>query len=684
MPSPAVSVIMSVYNGARFLGPAIESVLAQTHRDFEFLIVDDGSSDGTAAILQDYACGDSRIRLILRENRGLVASLNELVHEARAPLLARMDADDLCLPSRLEKQVAFMHARPEYGVVGTWTLDIDEHGTRYPLKGHDHPETHAGFLEAIEKDRPLLCHPAVMMRRAVVLSVGGYHAAFRHCEDYDLWLRLASVTKIGNLPERLLRYRHYPEQVSSRHVTEQQIGAATAKIAYRERLAGRPDPTAKLGALPPLDEMDALFGREGIAREIRARVAPNLLYSPIALRDDGFEVVLRYVRESGATPALWRTAVRLAKFGDYQRALKLARTLASAPRRATLDRQAEEAPSAKDAPSRAPAGSRPAISVCMSVYNNAPYLREAIASIRAQTFADFEFLIVNDGSRDGSLEILRDEASRDARIRVIDQENRGLVSSLNRLIGEARAPWIARMDGDDICLPERFEIQTAFIARNPGHLAIGGNNVLIDATGAPLPQGGAKPVTQAAIIANLEYGPLLSHPSAMIETEALRAIGGYRAAYRHCEDHDLWLRLSERGMLGNCPEVLVKYRVYPEQVSSRHVIEQTRNAAIAWLAHQARAQGKADPTEGLDELPPLNQLNRLFERPDAESYVRRRVLERICYQPDLLAGEGYPVLLDQIRCDGAQREHWRIAARLLKAGEPRKALATAATLLRAF
>lgn len=334
MPLPAVSVIMSVYNGARFLAPAIESVLGQTYRDFEFLIVDDGSTDGTATVLKDYAARDSRIRLVLRENRGLVASLNELVREARAPLLARMDADDLCLPTRLERQVSVMDARPEYGVIGTWTLDIDEFGERYPLKGHDHPETHSGFLDAIEKDRPLLCHPAVMMRRDVVLSVGGYHAAFRHCEDYDLWLRLCSVTKMGNLPERLLRYRHYPEQVSSRHVTEQQIGAATAKIAYRERCAGRPDPTAELAVLPPLAEMDALFGREGVAREIRARVVPNLLYSPIALRGDGFDVVLEHVREAGPGPALWRTAIRLAKFGDYRRALKLARVLASSARRA--------------------------------------------------------------------------------------------------------------------------------------------------------------------------------------------------------------------------------------------------------------------------------------------------------------------------------------------------------------
>ena len=124
-----------------------------------------------------------------------------------------------------------------------------------------------------------------MYRRELVLSVDGYHAAFKHCEDLDLWLRLATRTRIANIPEKLIRYRHYADQVSSRHATEQQIGAAVAKIAYRERLAGRPDPTEAQNSLPPIDELEALFGREGIAREVRSRVAPGLLYSKAGARD---------------------------------------------------------------------------------------------------------------------------------------------------------------------------------------------------------------------------------------------------------------------------------------------------------------------------------------------------------------------------------------------------------------
>lgn len=328
MPTPAISVAMSVYNGERFLAAAIESILGQTFGDFEFLILDDGSRDGTAALIHDYAARDARIRPIIRENRGLIVSLNQLLGEARAPIIARMDADDISRPQRFEKQHAFLSANPDYGVVGSWTEDIDEQGRPYRVLGHDHPRNHDEFMAAIETRGPLLCHPVVMYRRDLVRAVGGYHAAFRHCEDLDLWLRLAGVTRLCSLPERLLLYRHYAEQVSSRHATEQQIGAAVSHLAYRERAAGRPDPTEHLTQLPPIDELDALFGRPGVSREVRSYVAPGLLYSKAGLGDHGFDLLVRHLHEGGAHDGMWRTVARLVRFGDPVRAARLATTLA--------------------------------------------------------------------------------------------------------------------------------------------------------------------------------------------------------------------------------------------------------------------------------------------------------------------------------------------------------------------
>uniref|UniRef100_UPI0030CB1C0C glycosyltransferase n=1 Tax=Novosphingobium sp. ZN18A2 TaxID=3079861 RepID=UPI0030CB1C0C len=333
MRAPALSVAMSVYNGERFLAEAIESVLAQTFGDFEFLILDDGSRDGTRDIVAAYAARDPRIRPIVRENRGLIASLNQLLAEARAPLVARMDADDVCLRRRFERQVQFLGEHPDYGVLGSWTLEIDGDGNEWSDGGTPPsalPVTHEAFLASIDGQGPLLCHSAVMYRRDAVLAVGGYHAAFRHCEDLDLWLRLSSLTRIANLPEYLLRYRRYDEQVSNRHATEQQIGAAVARMAWRERQAGRPDPTAHIDRLPPIDDLDRLFGREGVAREVRATLVPTLRYSREALRDRGFDIIVRYLREGGRHDGMWRTVARLLRFGLPTRAARLATMLAFA------------------------------------------------------------------------------------------------------------------------------------------------------------------------------------------------------------------------------------------------------------------------------------------------------------------------------------------------------------------
>jgi hypothetical protein len=265
------------------------------------------------------------VRAIHQENRGLVFSLNRMIEEARAPLIARMDGDDISLPERFARQIAFFDTNPDYGVAGTSTHDIDERG-RLTHNDDYHPLDHASFLQSLGGG-PLLCHPSVMMRRDIVRAVGSYHGAFAHCEDYDLWLRLANRTKLCSIPDRVFHYRRSDSQVSRTHVVAQQIGAAIAYLAYLERAAGRPDPTADIAALPPLAELDALFGREGVARKVRAMVTPNLVYSVRALTSAGFDLLIEHVREGGDREGMWRTAARLLKLGEPKRAARLAAVL---------------------------------------------------------------------------------------------------------------------------------------------------------------------------------------------------------------------------------------------------------------------------------------------------------------------------------------------------------------------
>ncbi len=328
MTEPAISVAMSVYNCERYVGLAIESILAQSFSDFEFIIIDDGSSDKSAAIIDDFAQIDMRIRAFHRENKGLIFSLNQALAEARAPIVARMDADDIAHPQRFERQIAFLREHPDYGVISAWTTDIDENGRPYPIADHAHPDTHEGFLAALEHGTPL-CHPATMYRRDLVLAVGGYHAAFKHCEDLDLWLRLAEKTRLCSLPERLMQYRRTEGQVSNRHIVEQQINGAIARIAWAERRAGRPDPTEGLSEMPGLDGLDTLFGRMGVAAEVERRVAPGIVYSHNALAGNGFDIVLRHIKRGGDRSGMWRTVARLCRFGEPARAASLLATLLS-------------------------------------------------------------------------------------------------------------------------------------------------------------------------------------------------------------------------------------------------------------------------------------------------------------------------------------------------------------------
>jgi len=325
MTIPRISVAMSVYNNAPYLGHAVESILAQTMADFEFLIVDDGSTDGSGDIIDRLAAGDSRIKAIHQANAGLIASLNRMIDMARAPIIARMDGDDIALPERFARQLAYMDVNPDIGVLGTGCTCIDEEGRPSSHK-FDNVTTPDDVLADL-RNGPPLCHPSVMMRRDAVRAVGGYHRAYQHCEDYDLWLRLSEHVRMANLPERLLLYRQSPSQVSNRHAYLQKIGAAIAWEAHVERLAGRPDPTESLAALPPMEELDSLFGRQGVFAAVREKVALGIVYTPAALRGEGFGQMLDHIREGGATDGLWRTVARLVTLGEPARAAQLASSL---------------------------------------------------------------------------------------------------------------------------------------------------------------------------------------------------------------------------------------------------------------------------------------------------------------------------------------------------------------------
>lgn len=247
-------------------------------------------------------------------------------------------------------------------------------------------------------------------------------------------------------------------------------------------------------------------------------------------------------------------------------------------------------PAPRREPGRPPA--RPVVSVVMPVYNRTRYCAEAIDSILGQTLADFEFIIVDDGSTDGTSAFLDWYGGLDARIRLLRNEaNRGVSASLNRGIGEARCNFVARMDSDDVALPERLERQLAFMTSHPEIVAAGTALRIVDEQG----NFAGPPSTVQADPTILRSRPNLAHPTAMLRREAVLQVGGYRSAFDHAEDVDLWFRLSEVGELGNLPEALLLYRDHAGNVHQTHRRRQAFLAEMAALAAYRRRHGWGDP-----------------------------------------------------------------------------------------
>ena len=204
-PDPAISVVMPVYNAEPFVAETMDSILGQTFRDFEFVCINDGSKDGSLAILERYAKQDPRVRVISRPNTGLVPALNEGLELSRGRYIARIDSDDLSAPNRFALQFARMEAEPALVALGSNADAMDEQGNL--LGAYDNPLTHEEIERAHLAGMSSIHHPAVMMRADAVRRVGGYRKETWPCEDYDLWMRLGEVGRLANLPERLLTKR---------------------------------------------------------------------------------------------------------------------------------------------------------------------------------------------------------------------------------------------------------------------------------------------------------------------------------------------------------------------------------------------------------------------------------------------------------------------------------------------
>jgi glycosyltransferase involved in cell wall biosynthesis len=222
---PRVSVLMCVYNGMPYLEQSVMSILDQTFQDFEFVIINDGSTDTTQQTLEKFT--DPRIRLVTQDNTGLTKALNEGIKLCRGEFIARIDADDLSMPQRLEKQLAFLEKNSEVGILGAAYIEIDDKGNIL-FKKTCHLEDNQ-LRKILIKYNPF-CHTSIMIRKSIFEKIGLYDESFTYAQDYELWFRVAKYYKLANLSQFLSKRRIRKESISFTFESQQLKYAIKARI----------------------------------------------------------------------------------------------------------------------------------------------------------------------------------------------------------------------------------------------------------------------------------------------------------------------------------------------------------------------------------------------------------------------------------------------------------------------
>jgi glycosyltransferase involved in cell wall biosynthesis len=319
MSAPTVSVIMPVMNAEKYLEESLDSILGQTYKDFELIVVSEaGSTDRTDEILDSIT--DERLRVIKNERPlGLTRSLNRGMFEARGKYLARMDGDDIASPWRLEHQVRFLEANPRIGIAGTAVRFIDEEGKEMGTKYF--PQLPGMVAWGLHFDC-IIAHPSVMIRREVFEQLGGYSLQAEHVEDYDLWLRAMRVTDLSNLYEVLLDYRVHPGSASRRkRDLQERLGITQATGAMEMSIGRRLDTSLVINLLRPYS-IKSPWGAVAAARVLyalrRAFLSNNRSLAPIetmSIKDDVSERMSQLIAHSAlnatkAVPMLMWQACR--------------------------------------------------------------------------------------------------------------------------------------------------------------------------------------------------------------------------------------------------------------------------------------------------------------------------------------------------------------------------------------
>ena len=259
---PKVSVLLPVYNAARYLAEAVESILQQTLSDFELIIVEDGSTDDSPQMIRKYAEKDSRIRpIFLNKNTGLAHARQKALEQARAPFVACMDADDISLAQRLQSQYEYLQANDDVGMVGCdyYRFENNENGEKKMIKSLPMPIINASLGKTLyQTARVVMCIASAMYRRELALQVGGYRGFFKNgAEDRDFALKMHELARIANISQKLYCYRIHRASTFRKNKRALKANNLMARFCALQRRKGLPDP---IDQARPLDKLPKLLG----------------------------------------------------------------------------------------------------------------------------------------------------------------------------------------------------------------------------------------------------------------------------------------------------------------------------------------------------------------------------------------------------------------------------------------
>lgn len=292
---PLVSVILPVFNAERYLAEALESILLQTYPNFELIAINDCSTDESLAVLESYAVRDPRVRVLSNEqNLGITPTLNRGLQAARGELIARMDADDVSLPDRLEKRVAFLQSHPEVGLISGNAIAIDAEGNE--LNQDFDLTAEPGLIRWLLLFTCPIIHPAVMGCKAFFEQAGGYDPEILYAEDYDLWQRMSQYTQLSNLGEVVLKKREHSQAIG---VTRREIMMRSHRLVQQRALS-------------------RLLERPVSLEEVSALRARSLSVSPKQMLDMLKECLRRFFSQNTLTPAEKRLVERDYAFRVYR------------------------------------------------------------------------------------------------------------------------------------------------------------------------------------------------------------------------------------------------------------------------------------------------------------------------------------------------------------------------------